>query len=526
MAFRKLARAIACTLALSVMISVSGCSKDAGKESTPTSSSQTESTKNPDKNEDNNEDNKDEKPNAQGTGFQISEEDQKLYDSIFDISNNVKVKIDIEDEELQKIQKDFNRYDSFHSKSPIYRKCNLTIEVNGEEHYIEEVGIRMKGNTTRHSFYDGSGVYALIHFKLSFDETFDDPEYYGDDAKVWASEEERQARKDRTFASLSGMELKWNTATDSTYVREAYGFKMYRENGLLAPESSIAKCEVNGESWGIYKIYEPVDKTFIERNLPEEEWGGDLYKCTWGSGPANYRNARRSMGVEDEDKGEFYTYDLKTNKKTSEHEQLKNMISIVSKREGNLDEIKTVVDTDYWVKFMAISYLLGLPDDMRNNYNNHYVYFKGNTNQAVFIAYDGDHSLGTNNWNPTGSYMTQTDPYSDYAYGAQDKCDNRLVTNTLTRDGLLVEEYTNALKEILDGEWFTFENYEKMFNAAYKNHGDYGIPEKHFNNIDAKYMAMSIDDTLEGGSKRNNNMQVKTYMEKMRENCLNHIENR
>ena len=82
----------------------------------------------------------------------------------------------------------------------------------------------------------------------------------------------------------------------------------------------------------------------------------------------------------------------------------------------------------------------------------------------------------------------------------------------------MVEEYTNALKEILDGKWFTFENYEEMFNAAYKNHGDYGIPEKHFNNIDAKYMAMSIDDTIDGGEKRNNNMQVKTYIEKMREN--------
>ena len=126
MVFKKLAKATACVLALSMMLSVSGCGGDDGNENTPTSSAESESTKKPEKGEENKDD-KNEKPNVQGTGFQISEEDKKLYDSIFDISNNVKVKIDIEDEELQKIQKDFNRYDSFHSKSPIYRKCNLTI---------------------------------------------------------------------------------------------------------------------------------------------------------------------------------------------------------------------------------------------------------------------------------------------------------------------------------------------------------------------------------------------------------------
>lgn len=516
MVFRKLTKAVACVMALSMMISVAGCSSENDNENQADNGVEAESAISPDN---------DDSPIVQENGFKISKEDQKIYNSIFDISNDVKVKIDIEEDELKKIQQDYDKYDAFGSKSPIYRKCNLTISINGEEHYIEEVGVRMKGNTTRHSFYNyGSGVYALIHFKFSFDETFDDESYYGADVKVWESEEARQERKDRTFASLSGFEMKWNTSTDSTYIREAYGFKMYKDNGLLAPETSIVKCEVNGESWGIYKIYEPVDKTFIERNLPEEEWGGDLYKCTWGSGPANYTTLRHAAGVEDEDRREFYTYDLKTNKKNSQHEQLKNMINIVSKKNATLEEIATVVDTEYWTKFMAVSYLLGLPDDLRNNYNNHYVYFKANTNQAIFIAYDGDHTLGVGSWNPTGSYMTETDPYSEFAYGAKNKNDNMLVINTLTRNGYLVEEYTKALKDLLDGEWFTFENYEKMFNAAYKNHGEYGIPEKHFNNIDAKYMAMSIDDTLENGSKRNNNMQVKVYMERMRQNCLEYIE--
>ena len=525
MGFKKITKVMACALAFSMMFSASGCNSNNGTESEVTKGTDTENTAKPEDGEEDNKEESTKKPVAQGTDFSISEEDQKIYDSLFNISNDVKVKIDIEEEELKKIQQDYDKYDSFGSKSPIYRKCNLTIIVNGEEYYIEEVGVRMKGNTSRKSFYNyGSGVYALIHMKFSFDETFDNKDYYGDEAKVWESEEARKERKDRTFASLSGLEMKWNNTTDGTYMREAYAFNMYRDNGLLAPQTTLSKCEVNGESWGIYKFYEPVDKTFIERNLPKEEWGGDLYKCSWASGPANYKSTRRTIGVEDEDNRKFYTYDLKTNKKDSQHEQLKNMINIVSKRNAKLEDIKTVVDTDYWVKFMAVSYLLGLPDDLRNNYNNHYVYFKGNTGQAIFIAYDCDHIMGTNCWNPTGDYMTTTDPYSDIAYGAGEQTDNRLVINTIAAEGLLVNEYTDALKEILDGKWFTYENFQEMFNAAYKNHGDYGIPEKQFNNIDAKYMVMSIDDTLEDGNSRNNNMQVEEYMKRMRENCISYIE--
>ena len=69
---------------------------------------------------------------------------------------------------------------------------------------------------------------------------------------------------------------------------------------------------------GIYKLYEPIDELFLSRRFPEDD-GGDLYKCTWGSGVgSDFTSAIGTVGVENELKNEFYTYDKKTNKKKGE----------------------------------------------------------------------------------------------------------------------------------------------------------------------------------------------------------------
>ena len=57
--------------------------------------------------------------------------------------------------------------------------CDLVITINSDQYYINEVGIRMKGNTSRSNFYDeNSGIYNYIHYKLKFTETFDSTDDY------------------------------------------------------------------------------------------------------------------------------------------------------------------------------------------------------------------------------------------------------------------------------------------------------------------------------------------------------------
>ena len=114
-------------------------------------------------------------------------DEETVYNQLFDINNKVEIDVDISDDELAKMQSDYNRYDNMGSKSPIYRKCDLKISITSDgvknTYIIRNTGIRMKGNTSRTAFYDSnSGVYSLIHFKVDFTESFDDEQYYGGDS--------------------------------------------------------------------------------------------------------------------------------------------------------------------------------------------------------------------------------------------------------------------------------------------------------------------------------------------------------
>lgn len=110
-----------------------------------------------------------------------------------------------------------------------------------------------EGNTSRTDFYsEEEGQYNLIHFKIDLQETFDDEEYY-DEPIDWSDDEEgRKARKDRTFATLENIELRWNKCDDGTYIREYAAYEMYREQGLLAPHTNLASTDVGGNHQGVF----------------------------------------------------------------------------------------------------------------------------------------------------------------------------------------------------------------------------------------------------------------------------------
>lgn len=434
-------------------------------------------------------------------------EQEELYNALFNIENPVSIKIDISDEELLKIQQDFDEYSSMDSKSPIYRRADcVTFTVNGNEYRISDVGVRMKGNTSRDSFYNKEGgMYNLTHLKLNFGETFDDEQYYGDDAVQWNSSEERKERKNRTFATLEKMELKWNRCYDNTYCREYYAYSMFRDYGVLAPRMNMASTTIGENQCGVFFIYEPVDKVFIERNLPDET-GGDLYKAMWTSRPADY-TSRVTYGIENEDESEFYNYDLKTNKKTSQHEQLKNLISVLNKPNLTKEEFESVVDSDYWVKFAAVSYFTGNPDDMRNNYNNHYVYFLKSSGKAIFIPYDYDRTLGiTNGWNPTGDGMTGSLPFSDRAAGDGGSQRNPLYKYSILNGGYFAEEYKSALEQIANSKWLTEENYKKVYDTVKTNCEGFVKPDKDFGNANSDGFYFSMEESL-------GNLSVKQYFD-------------
>lgn len=441
----------------------------------------------------------------------------QIYGLLFDIKNKISLRLDMSEAEIAKMQRDYERYDGSGGKSPVYRMADLhvTIETPKGQNYhftIEEVGVRMKGNTSRTAFYrEEDGIYNLIHLKLSFQETFDDETYYGIDTKQW-TDEARQARKDRTFATLEKLDLRWNRCDDSTYLREYFAYETYRQYGLLAPRTNLASFDWAGIHMGVYTICEPIDQIFLARNLPAEALGGDLYKCGWaGSENASFRNTH-SIGIENDGNGEFYAYDLKTNKKTSKHQSLKQLIQTLNASNVTKDSLSALIDMENYIPFSAVSYLLGNPDDMRSNYNNFYLYFRADTGKAVFIPYDYDRCLGiTAHWNPTGDGVTSDNPFSAELNSGNGAQQNPLILYTIASGGYYVDEYARCLSKIANSDWFRYESFADIYDIANANYSALTKPGKTFRNTEGLKLSFDIDRTSEFSS--NGNISIVEYLD-------------
>ncbi|MCM1194318.1 MAG: CotH kinase family protein [Corallococcus sp.] len=426
------------------------------------------------------------------TARYVSGSENKVYEALFSENSTVAIDIDMSDAEWKKLNQDYIDFLSKGGKSPIYRMANSVIigidDGNGWlNYYYEEVGVRMKGNTSRHAFYSNGGFTNNIHMKLSFKQTFDDVSdgYTQDELKVWSNASERAARKNRTLGGMEKIDIKYNSTADETYVRELYAMKLFRDNGIYAPNvtlCSLTALEKNKtkKNLGVYRIYEPIDEVFVTRNIGEAKVG-DLWKCTYTTtGPADLTTNEldKRVGVEDELKGEFYSYDKKTNKKKNATTGLRDLSSvknfITALNKSNADYSK-LIDVEYFAKFEAVNYILGNPDCIRNNYNNYYLYFRAD-GRAIIIPYDYDRCLGiTKDWNPTGSANMNVTPYTRTVAATGGGQTNPLYINLIdkgapTGSGSALSLYRQNLLTLNSSQALTaltFDNYKNNFKSKY-----------------------------------------------------------
>ena len=433
-----------------------------------------------------------------------------LYEQLFDENSRIDIDLQMSEAEIAKLQKDFEA----NNKSPIYRMTDVLITVTAAGsttvYRIPEVGLRMKGNTSRTNFYDkDQGIYNYIHFKLDFQETFDDETLYGSEAKVWESKDVRKLRKNRTFATLEKLELRWNKCADGTYLREGYAYDLYRSEGVIAPRSNLASLDWSGLHMGVYVINEPVDEVMLSKHLPAEELGGDLYKLGWTYTGATFTRMD-SYGMEDELKGEFYVYDLKSNKKTSQHESLRALITGLNSGNVTKESYADLVDVDYFLRYAAVSYFLGNPDDLRNHYNNSYLYFLKSSGKAIIIPYDFDRCLGlTYEWDPTGNGMTQDNPFADKSADSNFSEDqkNPLFLYSVCKGGYYVREYAQVLEQVAGNELLKPETFEARFNIAKSIYSGDVKPGKDLHNDGDRDLSFTL------GS-RDGNWSVSEYLTK------------
>lgn len=340
--------------------------------------------------------------------------------SFFEPANHSKVSISASDEVFSFISA---YQDSKTSKyADVYLPATITISFAGQDYVFEEAGIRMKGNTSRTSFFHNGAFTNLVHFKVSLKATFDSEEY--DDELLtqfrhdWTGDDKgKKNRKNRNFLGLEKFDLKYVPRNySSCVVREVYAYRAFQQEGLMSPYSTLVEMKLSSNSASIsstFQFVETIDKQFLKRRLSKAESAGDLYKCTYnGWGKADFtrdgavdkstfeRISNGKIGVEDTWNGYHPIYDLKTNEDLGEGADFSSMANFIKTlwhciyADGSANELENVLDVQQFLSYSAVCYLLGNPDDQRYNYNNFYLYFRPSDGKAIFLPYDWDWCLG------------------------------------------------------------------------------------------------------------------------------------
>ena len=430
--------------------------------------------------------------------------DEVTYSDLFNLGNQVSISIEMEDSELNKLQKDYESFVETKYKPEIYRHCKkVTITLKNYDHTFTweflDVGIRQKGNTSRGPIlYDGK-IASLNHFKLSFDETFDDA-LYGDERVDWSGKtREYNERKNREFLGLSGLDLRWNKNFDSSHLREIYASYMYQASGLISQYMGLSIFNIKqidqniDYKMGVYFIYEPASKSMIKRHLTDKKiynfgtWDeekngsfgvpnskyGDLYKCMWSSDLSYDKMVGDFVGVETKD--HYVYYDRKTNKDAIYDDiLLKKCGTAVS--EGNYKDISNYLDVEYFAKTEAVSWLLGNPDDFRNDMNNTMVYARRLDGKLITIPIDNDRVLGiTKDWNPDLYALSTRDIFNLSRAGYNESEVSLIYRKTILaeKNNHSKEMYLNHIKALATSDWVLSSTFEKYYFMARKNYNAY-----------------------------------------------------
>lgn len=308
-----------------------------------------------------------------------------------------------------------------------YVPAKVTVSFDDTDYSFADVGIRVKGNMSREPFFAEGRFIAPVHFKVNFKATFDDETY--DDPilrpykKDWSEDPNgRSKRKDRNFFGLEKLDLKFVPRNGNDFrpagmkLREIYAYDSFARNDVFAPYATLGSLTLkagDNVTTADYEIIEPIDKAYLKRRLPSSEAKGDLYKCVYnGMGKADFSRSgaidkstgvaikNGKIGVEDNYHSYAPVYQLKTNDKNMQDSDFSKMANLISGLwncvygSGSKQSLESLIDVNQFLKFSAISFLLGNFDDQRYNCNNLYVYFRPSDGRAIFLPYDWDWCLG------------------------------------------------------------------------------------------------------------------------------------
>ena len=429
--------------------------------------------------------------------------------SIFDETKLPEIRVNISLDEWNSL---LEKYDA-DKDTPEYVRCDEVIfERDDETLKVKDVGLRLKGNTSRRRPEGSKGDkhstnnphWRRVHFGLNC----------------------RKFSEEGSFDGIRKIHLKY-AKEDPTYIREHYSYDLLSRYGVwTAPMTSWCKLNIkigpdDPVYFGVYLMIETIDMRYVKRR--KEQFGsadGWLWKCTWG---ANLKGTDDWRFHFDDNTSKSYPYELKNGEQAdffSARSQLLGFISKLNRLQG--DELKEwiskVCDVDLLLKMYASYVALGHWDDYWNNMNNYYLYFNSRDmeNYKVFmLPYDLDNTLGTSKNVGVQNDSGRQDPYH---WGSSDQ---PFIAKVLSISEFRAK-YTEYLRDFstVDNPWTgqavnaeRIRTWQKLFSdsvpndtgedmklkdapASWGNHSEYRLLENNSNNW-FKVKAESINKWLD-----------------------------
>ena len=323
-------------------------------------------------------------------GGDLPERVKEGYDYVWDNDVIPEVHIDIS-------RYQWNRLLTLYDINPYttqYVVATASFVKGGETTIIDNVGLRLKGNTSRRRPEGWKGQmheqdntdWHHAHFGLNL------RKYVDDDA--------------HTIQGVRKLHLKW-FKDDPAYVREMFCYDLFRRAGVwTAVRDTYCRLwlHVEGDSkeayYGVYEMLEPIDKRYLkDRKSRFGSSDGYLWKCR--NAAAGLNNPNGDIWYDD-DSDDRHAYTLETN--TTEFDIARVQLVDFMDKVCHLKDsefyawIKEATDVDLLLKTYAVNVAVGMWDDYWNNANNYYIYFNGTETSGYkffIIPYDYDNTLGT-----------------------------------------------------------------------------------------------------------------------------------
>jgi|SaaInlV_200m_DNA_2_1039689.scaffolds.fasta_scaffold06926_3 spore coat protein CotH len=264
--------------------------------------------------------------------------------------------------------------------SYVEHQARFTFNNGDFEISLDEVGFRLRGNTSRYS--------QKKSFKISFN-TF---------------------KPGQDFFGLEKMNLN-GEHNDPSLMRSKLAWDICRELGVPASRSNHVLLYINDIFWGVYINVEQVDEEFVDLRYGNKN--GNLYKCLWpadlvyrGTDPDDYRFSS----------GDRRAYDLRTNQERDDYSDLAFFIDVLNNTPlpERSAELEKVFNIDSYIYAIVMDVFTGNWDGPLYNKNNFYLYKNTATGKFEYIPFDLDNTFGIDwfgvswahrdvyNWSPSG----------------------------------------------------------------------------------------------------------------------------